>query len=54
MRNSRSHRNFDRGNLGSKRITTDDYMHQVREKSLRKGRFGVTVPQPFSFEIRDQ
>ena len=28
-------------------------MHQVRDKSNRKGRYGVTVPEPFSFEMRD-
>lgn len=25
----------------------------MREKSLRRGRYGVTVPKPFSFEMRD-
>ena len=25
----------------------------MKEKSLRKGRYGVTVPEPFSFEMRD-
>lgn len=47
--------NFDKGdNLSKKRITSDDYVHQLRVKSQRKGRYGVTVPKPFSFEIRDQ
>ena len=47
--------NFDKGgNLSKKRITSDDYVHQLRVKSARRGRYGVTVPKPFSFEIRDQ
>jgi hypothetical protein len=42
------------GNLADKRITADDYVHQLRVQSQRKGRYGVTVPEPFSFEMRDQ
>ena len=40
--------------MNEKRITSDDYMHKLRAKSVRKGRYGVTVPEPFRFEIRDQ
>lgn len=29
-------------------------MHRLKTKSGRKGRYGVTVPEPFSFETRDQ
>lgn len=54
MGRNQSARGLGRGNLNEKRITADDYMHQVREKSLRKGRYGVTVPEPFSFDLRDQ
>ena len=53
MTRNRSERHFDRGNLGSKRITSDDYMHRLRAKSTRKGRYGVTVPEPFNFDARD-
>ena len=54
MKRHQSARGLGRGNLNEKRITADDYMHQIREKSLRKGRYGVTVPEPFSFDLRDQ
>ena len=53
MSRARSTKQFRGNNLNDKRITADDYMHQVRSKSMRKGRYGVTVPQPFKFEIRD-
>lgn len=52
MDRGRSAKGF-KGNLNDKRITSDDYMHQVRSKSMRKGRYGLTVPEPFAFEIRD-
>mmetsp|Transcript_20429 Transcript_20429/g.27608 ORF Transcript_20429/g.27608 Transcript_20429/m.27608 type:complete len:84 (+) Transcript_20429:2567-2818(+) len=54
MARTRSTRDFERGNLADKRITSDDYMHKLRAKSARRGRYGVTVPEPFNFEIRDQ
>ena len=54
MNRVQSANGLGRGNLNEKRITADDYMHQIRDKSLRKGRYGVTVPEPFSFELRDQ
>lgn len=43
-----------RGNLNDKRVTADDYVHQLKVKSQRKGRYGITVPEPFAFESRDQ
>ena len=54
MTRNRSAKNFRGDNLGDQRITSDDYMHRLRAKSTRKGRYGVTVPEPFNFEIRDQ
>ena len=42
------------GNLNDKRVTADDYVHQLRVKSQRRGRYGVTVPEPFGFDMRDQ
>ena len=54
MKRVQSAKGLGRGNLNEKRITADDYMHQIRDKSLRKGRYGVTVPEPFSFDLRDQ
>lgn len=53
MSRTRSTKQFKGDNLNGQRVTADDYMHQVRSKSMRKGRYGVTVPQPFKFEIRD-
>ena len=35
-------------------ITLDDYMGKVKENSRRKGKYGVTVPKPFKFDMRDQ
>ena len=32
-------------------LTAEDY---DINKSKKKGRYGVTVPKPFDFEIRDQ
>lgn len=54
MARTRSAKNFDGANLADKRITSDDYMMRLRAKSTRRGRYGVTVPEPFNFEIRDQ
>ena len=54
MSRNRSEKNYDRGNLNNQRITSDDYMHKLRAKSTRRGRYGVTVPEPFAFETRDQ
>jgi len=51
---TRSAKGLGERNLNSERLTSDDYMHRLRAKSLRKGRYGVTVPKPFNFEIRDQ
>ena len=48
---AQSHKNI--GNLSEKRITADDYVHQLKVKSGRKGRYGVTVPKPFAFDARD-
>lgn len=50
---ARSAKGLGERNLNNERVTTDDYMHRLRAKSNRKGRYGVTVPKPFNFEMRD-
>ena len=40
-------------NLRNQRLTNADYISRDRAKSTRKGRYGITVPKPFAFDIRD-
>ena len=41
-------------NLRDQRLSHKDYIGAARPKSGgRKGRYGITVPQPFKFDIRD-
>ena len=40
-------------NLRNKRVTTADYVARNRAQSSKKGRYGITVPKPFAFDIRD-
>lgn len=43
-------------NLRNQRLSNADYVSRDRGKSNkgdRKGRYGVTVPKPFAFDIRD-
>lgn len=54
MQRHQSAKALGNGNLNDKRITADDYVHQLKVKSQRKGRYGITVPEPFAFETRDQ
>ena len=41
-------------NLKDQMITLDDYRGKVRSNSQRRGKYGVTVPRPFKFDMRDQ
>jgi hypothetical protein len=34
-------------------LSYKDYGKSDRSKSQKKGRYGVTVPKPFSFDIRE-
>jgi hypothetical protein len=33
-------------------LTTEDYAE--RDKSKKKGKYGVTVPRPFNFDMREK
>ncbi len=35
-------------------MTTNDYIDHELAKSQKKGKYGVTVPKPFSFDLRDK
>ncbi len=43
---------FNEGNLRSQKLTTEDYAE--RDKSKKKGKYGVTVPRPFNFDMREK
>lgn len=53
-RNRSAHALGRKTGLSNKRVTADDYIHQLRVKSQRKGRYGITVPQPFKFDTREK
>mmetsp|Transcript_8762 Transcript_8762/g.6503 ORF Transcript_8762/g.6503 Transcript_8762/m.6503 type:complete len:154 (+) Transcript_8762:292-753(+) len=52
-RTSPSGKSMDEKNLRSVKLTTQDYIEQGKEQK-RKGKYGVTVPKPFKFDMRDQ
>jgi hypothetical protein len=39
--------------LKKKRLTTKDYMDEG-EKRRNKGKYGVTIPKPFGFDLREK
>lgn len=41
-------------NLREQTVTVDQYMNKMRSNSTRKGRYGITVPKPFAFDLRDK
>ena len=49
-------KDFDEYNLKSAKLTPGDYAEH--DKSLygnkKKGKYGVTVPKPFGFDVRDK
>ena len=49
MLHSRSAKSADQ-DFRKERITNSDYVN----KGGKKGRYGVTVPKPFGFDIRDK
>lgn len=51
LHNARSSRSVDQ-DLRKTRISTDDYISTRNDG--KKGRYGVTVPKPFAFDIRDK
>lgn len=42
---------FNEGNLKSQKLTTQDYADRQKKK---KGKYGVTVPTPFNFDMREK
>lgn len=45
-------KSFNEGNLRSQKVTTQDYAD--RDGSKKKGKYGVTVPRPFNFDMREK
>lgn len=45
-------KSFNEGNLRGQKLTTQDYAD--RDKSKKKGKYGVTVPRPFNFDMREK
>jgi len=41
-------------NLNSMKISKQDYIDHENRRKNKKGRYGVTVPQPFEFDARDR
>ena len=50
---NRSAKGLGNTNLRNQRLTNADYISGDRAKSTKKGRYGITVPKPFAFDIRD-
>lgn len=45
----------DVGNtLSSTKLTQQDYAKRSQSAKVKKGKYGVTVPQPFGFDMRDK
>jgi hypothetical protein len=43
------------GDLSQTKLTNTDYMARAQSaKAAQKGKYGVTVPKPFGFDIRDK
>lgn len=46
---------FDEKNIRNTKLTTQDYINNDRSMSKKKkGKYGVTVPKPFDFDVRDK
>jgi hypothetical protein len=35
-------------------LTTKDYIDHERSESKKKGKYGLTVPKPFNFDMREK
>lgn len=55
-RNSRSQvgRSLNERDLRSAKLTTADYIERERSRGGKKGKYGVTVPKPFGFDMREK
>lgn len=47
-------RNYSEKNLRGVKLTSSDYIDHELAKSGKKGKYGVTVPKPFTFDQRDK
>lgn len=47
-------RNYSEKNLRGAKLTSSDYIDNELAKSGKKGKYGVTVPKPFTFDQRDK
>jgi hypothetical protein len=57
MSRNRAHsaKTFDEKDLRSVKLTTRDYMdHERSMKGNKSGKYGVTVPKPFGFDMREK
>lgn len=45
---------FDEKSIRNTKLSTKDYIEHERSQSKKKGKYGVTVPKPFNFDIRDK
>ncbi len=52
----RDDRTFEEYNLKSSKLTPGDYAKHDKSlyKDKKKGKYGITVPKPFGFDIRDK
>ena len=53
-RESSSGKSYNDKDLRNTKLTTKDYIDHERSQSRKKGKYGVTVPKPFGFDMRDK
>ena len=41
------------GDLSKTKLTNNDYIKRAQSAKSKKGKYGVTVPKPFGFDVRD-
>ena len=41
------------GDLSKTKLTNNDYIRRAQSAKAKKGKYGVTVPKPFGFDVRD-
>ncbi len=49
-----SGKSYDERDLRNVKLTTKDYIDHERSQSRKQGKYGVTVPKPFNFDLRDK
>ncbi len=50
----KSAKTFEEKNLKNVKLTTKDYIQNEKNANSKKGKYGVTVPKPFNFDMRDK